>query len=318
MRTTFLALALPLFLLGAKREPPTPVPPPEPASVTETTTDLLKTMEMSGSVTLEDPGAEPRATIVLAPRPGASATLEVTQRMTMTMAMNGQSMPVPATNTVTTSRIAVGPADAEGNVRIRNEIQNLQTTGGGDAGAAANAAAEAFRGVTTSIVVSPAGRILGVEAETTGDPAMAEMVRQISKQALQNMPMFPVEAVGIGARWRTEYEVSIAGFTLLAEMTSTLREVAPESVVIDIATTMQQGNSLMQLPGLPPDAKIEITRLVAEGTGTMRVDLENLATLLDQKMKMDMGMTISMGSESMPPMAMSMQMEQEMSTKKLD
>lgn len=74
----------------------------------------------------------------------------------------------------------------------------------------------------------------------------------------------------------------------------------------------------MQLPGLPPDAKIEITKLVAEGNGTMRVDLGSLATLLDQKMKMDMAMTISMGDESMPPMGMSMQMEQEMSTKKLD
>lgn len=299
-----LLCALPLMLLGAAPAPPSDV-----------MRSVMNSFELHGGVVLESAGEMPRERLHFAPVAGAAITVEQTQQMSMTMTVNGQGAPVPASTTLTTTRSSVSGPDRSGNMRVRSEILGVQQSGG-VAGTAT--AVDAMRGLATEMLVSPEGKIVGIEVTNAADPAMAQMVEQIAKGAVQNLPQFPAEPVGIGARWRLEYDISVAGMSMLAETTNTLRSHDGNTVVIDVETSIQRGNSAFNFPGMPPDVSVEIGKLVGNATGTMTLDLATLASSGEQKMTMDMQMSMTMSQAGMPPMSMQMHMDQVIASRRVE
>ena len=301
-------LGLPLLLLGAKSSKKGESAPPDASasSAQEMTRQLLDTMSMNIQVTLEDPGAEPRQALVFKPRAGAVTTTEMTQHIAMSMVVKGQSMAMPPQDMVTTQRCTVSAPDAAGNTRVHTEVVDVSSPAGAAAG-------NALTGMAFDLVVSPAGRVTGVEVTGGGDPMVSEMVGRMSKEAMQSVATFPADPVGVGARWTTEAEVGMAGIPFIAETTSTLRSLTDARADLDVTIQIRAGDSQLQFPGLPPDAKLDLTKLVGTGTGTQSVDLTTLTNTLQQKMTMDMEMTMSMGASPGGPggMTMAMHMDQE-------
>lgn len=276
---------------------------------------LMNSFEIHGGVALENPGQLPRGRIHFAPVAGAAVTVEQTQQMTMTMTVNGQGAPVPASTTVTTTRSSVNGPDRSGNMRVRSEILGVQQSGGVEGTAAA---VDAMRGLATEMVVSPEGKIVGVEVSNAADPAMAAMVEQIAKGAAQNLPQFPSEPVGVGARWRLEYDIGVAGMSMLAETTNTLRSHDGNTVVIDVETSIQRGDAAFNFPGMPPEVNIEIGALVGNATGTMTIDLATMASSGEQRMTMDMQMSMTMSQAGTPPMSMQMHLDQMIASRRVE
>lgn len=299
-----LLCTVPLALLGA-----------EPAPPNDVMRSVMNSFEIHGGVVLESPGQMPRERLHFAPAGGAVTTVEQTQQMTMSMTVNGQGAPVPPSTTVTTTRSSVNGPDRSGNMRVRSEILGVRQSGGAEG---TSAAVDAMRGLATELLVSPEGKIVGVEVTNAGDPAMAAMVEQIAKGAVQNLPQFPAEPVGVGARWRLEYDISVAGMSMLAETTNTLRSHDGNTVVVDVETSIQRGNSAFNFPGMPPDVSVEIGSLVGNATGTMTIDLATLASSGEQKMTMDMQMSMTMSQAGMPPMSMQMHMDQVIASRRVE
>lgn len=299
-----LLCALPLTLLGA-----------EPAPPTDVMRSVMNSFEMHGGVVLESAGQMPWERLHFAPVAGKVTTVEQTQQMSMTMTVNGQGAPVPATSTVTTTRSAVRGPDEQGNMRVRNEIIGMEMVGG--AATVQSSVVDSLQGMATEMVVSPEGKIVGVEVTNAADPTMAQLVEQIAKGAAQNLSQFPSEPVGIGARWRLEYDISVAGMSLLAETTNTLRSHDGNTVVIDVETSIQRGNSAFNFPGMPPDVIVEIGNLVGNGTGTMTLDLATLASTGEQKMTVDMQMSMTMAKVGAPTV-MRMHVDQVIASRRVE
>ena len=101
----------------------------------------------------------------------------------------------------------------------------------------------------------------------------------------------------------------------IAESTSTLRSLTDSRADLDVVLGIRAGDSHLAFPGLPPDAKLDLTKLTGSGTGSQSVDLGSLTSAVNQKLGMDMEMQMSMpqmGSKT--PMVMSMHMDQDIST----
>lgn len=290
----FAGVLLPLLLLGAKK-PREPEPPPPPSA-----TEILRTMKLDTTVALLDPGAEPRRVVRFVPRPGASATVEMTQRSATSMTLNGQSMEMPAAETVTTSRYSVGRPDGEGVVRVR-----VEEVGG-----------TALGGMNIELLVSPEGQLTSF-AMLGGDPETSAMIEGLGESISRSLPQLPTEALGVGARWRTELSFDMAGLAFTAETTSVVTGLSDTSLDLALTTTLRKGESASPFPGLPPGAELSIRRFEGAGSGTQRIDLVTLATTTDQRLTLDFEMAATMpdAPEGMETMNVAMRVDQVQSSR---
>lgn len=189
---------------------------PEPT----TTTEAPAAAGPSGyTVTVEDPGAEPRRQLRLQAEVGAVDAVTQRQEMAIEVRAGGQVQSAPTSVTemdvsyeiedVTDERItAVGTYD---DVRVLDEPGTDPATN-----AQVRELLEAFRGATATTSYAPNGVVLSAEIDGLDLPGTAgPMVEQLASSLTDSVESlsvpFPDEAVGAGARWRVDTRTEIVG-----------------------------------------------------------------------------------------------------------
>lgn len=278
------------------------------------TADLLAEVRFDQKITLISAGSGPKTVVRYVPEPGAAATYELKTRIGMDMSMtgpDGQPMSMPLgqmmPTTVLTMRHTVGQPVKNGMIPVKIEQTDVRVV---DAAPemleVMKQSLEQTRGMAFQVLVDPAtGRPVQLDVAPGTDPAIGQAIQGLADQMTQQMAMFPAEAIGRGAKWTTESDMNLSGMSMRAVQTSTVTAITPEALEMDVTTTMKIGQGPLQLPGMPPEAKVDITRFTGSGAGKMRVDLATLVTTGTVTMDVDMAMRIG-GADAAMDMGMKM------------
>jgi len=108
------------------------------------------------------------------------------------------------------------------------------------------------------------------------DPTAANLMSQVSDQVGSLAVPFPVEAVGIGARWRGVSSARSTGIDARQTYEYTVRERDADHVVLDVEYTQTAPRQRAELPGVPTGTKVSITKFRVAGTGTATIGLSAL------------------------------------------
>jgi len=285
--------------------------------------DVVGGMKFDFLVTLEDPGAEPRAVLAYRPRPGATVTFEAVSSSqsegSVTMP-GGQTTPMPTGNktpaTVTTTRNTVGDPLPNGIIPVHVEMLGTRVVGdaSGEGARAMTDAWAMMKGMSFQVLVDTNGRPVQMDVEGGADPAMAGAMQGLMDQMTAAIGGLPTEPVGVGGKWSVDSAMSMLGMEMKVHATNTLLAVTPDSLDLGIVSTIHMDQGTMQIPGMPPGFAPQITRMTGSGSGTQHIDLTTLVTTGTMTTDVSMDMAIQMPGASGGKMAMTMRMHQSSDT----
>lgn len=234
------------------------------------------------SLTLLDPGAEPRSLVRFVPVPGR-ATLTMTMRDASTIEIEGVDPVRTASTTTMTWEVATLPAGTDGRVRTELHLRDasIETAEGPDAAAdLARDQIERMIGLSGWTVTDPSGRVVdsGIDVPETIDPTIARSFQTLLDGYTDLPAAFPDVPVGLGAEWRS---VAVSPATDLAtgsvaESTSRLiaRDGTSVTTAVDVRSTQDPGP--ISFPGLPEGTLVFVIGGEGSGTGRMTTDLGGL------------------------------------------
>jgi len=274
VRRRTLALVLALSLAAAAcggDDDATPTPTTTSEATTTTAEDATTTTSAPGSgvtVTLLDPGAEPR--VALRYRVVEGATDAVTQRNEVTIAQEvggqRQELAVPATE-IDIDYAAEDVGD--GRFTAVGTFGAARASGGDPAAAAeTQRLLQLLEGASIATVTTDRGQIVETAIEgldETGNPVFDELASSLADQAASLAFPFPEEPVGVGARWSISTEVEIAGLPLRAEYLVTATRVDEDGADADVEATLTFVAGPVELQG----TRAEVIDGQLAGTGTV-------------------------------------------------
>jgi hypothetical protein len=265
-------------------------------------------------VQLIDAGAEPRRELRynLAAMQGGSMVMD----MDMTMTMSNPMM--PATTQVlprmsmqmTLQNVQV---TAEDHLRYEftlNQTQILPRDGADPALIPLLESAMATMGTMTGhAVVDSRGNTIETDmVSTTTDPAMAAQLQSI-EDSMKNMTApFPIEAVGVGARWSLPMEVTSSGFTISQTATYELVSLTEETVVMNIQIVQSASAQQIFSPDVPAGMNMFVDNYTGVGSGTLTISLASLIPTSSMTLDSETAMSVDDGTGTRVPV-MSMQMQ---------
>jgi hypothetical protein len=267
-------------------------------------------------VVVQDFGEAPREQIRYQFTAGSTET--ATMSMRMQMSMGGQQMPgiaIPAINVPMTLRTTEVRGD--GTARYEFETSAASIDGGSGANPALEQALASSLGQIDELSgwyrIDARGNILESSfALPTGAPAgmpvqAGQMLNEMQAQMQQISAPFPVEAVGIGARWQVSSTAVMMGTPIALNMEYTLLARDGDRVELGLKALETVTAPAAGAPGIPPAAQAAPAAMEATATGKMIIDVNRMVP------QQEMTTTTSMSS-AMPTsgqgqsMAMSMQM----------
>lgn len=227
------------------------------------------------TVTVEDDGEEPRRELRVRRAAGDVDRVTQLQETTLEMAMGGQQQSVTNPPIELDLRYVVDAA-TDDRIELTGSYEDIRIGEGGDPAVAAQLreSLDALREATAHTSITPRGSILEGRMEGLDMPGMAgQIAEQLTSSMAENaqslsMP-FPVEAVGVGARWRVETETEIGGLPIELTTVIELTELDDERA----AGTVEQ--ALRFVPGEVEVFGAQATVVSGElaGTGTIEWDL---------------------------------------------
>jgi hypothetical protein len=263
-----------------------------------------------------DYGAAPRQELRYTYTVGEAKSATMNMGMEMTMSMGDVQMPG---TTIPTIRVPMSIQTTEvrpdGSARYEVRMSDAELAAGGDGNPMlAQALAMSMRemaDMSTWVWVDARGQTLdgGFDAQSGGNPQMAQVMGSFQNQLQQMAAPFPVEAIGVGARWELTTQLQMSGVDIMQTAEYTLLGLEGGVVELGIAMTQKMSAQPSAIPGAPMEALAALANLTSEGSGTMKVDLNYTMpyTEIAMSSSMSMGMP-AQGQGQSPPMNMNIQM----------
>lgn len=224
--------------------------PADPAATTATSQAAPSESDDGASpytVTLEDPGREPRQRLRIEVAPGDVD--RVTQRQETTIEVRAgdqvQSAPSPVTELDLTHTVVEVDGEritAEGTY---DDVRVLDSPGADPATVAqVRELLSGFLDATAHTTYTARGGIIdvrldGLELEGPGAAFVDQLAASITDSAESLSVPFPDEPVGAGARWRVDAEVVLAGLPVEVTSTVTLSELTDDRATGSIEQRMR-------------------------------------------------------------------------------
>ena len=255
---------------------PTTTPAPEPTAAPEAESTTATPGEGSlppgfsavvlnqVSLTISEPGAEPRVRLLLQPTPGESASFEQTVATSVYQDVNG--VPSIDVEIVTTSTFTQSVIDGpEG-------FTTLVTTFGPGTATGADPAAvqgsqdylDALDGAKIEMLLeSVASNVVGYRTDLP-----PEVIDLVLGPLLEASGATPGEALGVGAQWTAKQLISSGGVEIDQTTRSTLVEITDSQFVVESEVIQTLGPGGISIPGLGAvDGNLE-------GTGVLTVAID--------------------------------------------
>ncbi len=259
--------------------PETTAPPPTTVAPTTAppTTVAINPDGAESVATLLDAGAEPRQELRFDYADGDTFAFDTEVSQAISQTINGVAGPDGAPVLTTLGQT--------GTVTVMGDAFVLESTTDsaigvveGDAALTAQvqAALDAVLGLVERRVVDPSGIVFEFELLNTDgmDPAILGPAATAGENGVALA--FPLEAVGVGARWETVATLEVSGLSV--EQVTAYEVLSIDGPIVELSVTSSQfvaPGSAMDIPG----AEATVEAWSAEGRGTMTVDLTSPAAL---------------------------------------
>lgn len=244
-------------------------------------------------LTVIDAGAEPRRALRYALPEGATSRLHMTQEVATTMRVGGRVLGSPTSFPIV-SDMTLGPArqGREGVFVVPFVIDSF-ALGRSDAipeAARARMAAllRSMEGIRGQSEISAQGQTLSSTLELPPDlpPNLRDMMNGMREAFVKAAVPFPTEAVGVGARWRTQKHVVQNGIAMDVSASYTLTALDEDGGTFDAQVS---GSAPRQeLPVGADGTRSELTSMVVRGESHARFHLQSLATELRSWTEVDL------------------------------
>ena len=252
-------------------------------------------------LTVIEKGAKPRVKLELRPEVPSSQTIDFTMATTMGGAMPAVSVPPIRMG----MRLDAQEQDGD-RTRYTYEVTEVEIVGATDMGPALEEALAPMVGINGSAWVDTAGATSGM---TTNFPpgVPPQMQSEFAKNLELTTIVFPSQKVGVGAKWKTDQDITRDGMMLHQTAAWTLVSVEGSKAVFDVAIQQSAPTQNLELAELPPGATMELTSLSSKGAGRTEIDLTKVSPVSsNMSMSMDMAMKATGPDGSEMPMSMSM------------
>lgn len=278
LRRTHLALSLVLLTAVACGSGDSPTPAAAP-STTEATLPPT-TVAPKPTVTLDFAGAEPRKPLALRLAAGTTNKVAMVNTLGMTLTIDGQAVPgavLPGTKTVMEERVERVDADGTAHYSTTFIDVSVVPTRGADPEVvkATQAGINSLKGARGSATVDVQGNVTNVafDTSTVSDPAVKATLESMSSQLGNLSTPFPVEPVGVGARWSVKGSATVSGIKMTTTTRFTLRSRTGDRYELDVAQDAAGVPGPAPFPNLPAGASASITSFNMRSTGQTSGDL---------------------------------------------
>jgi len=270
-------------------------------------------------VKLLEPGGEPRKVLRLKPNQGDQQTVVMSTKTTMDMQLGdipAQKMKLPVMEI--TMSTTVKEVSKEGDVTYEVQFQDSSVSEDvevmpqiieGLKTVLSNLKGMSGTGTMSSRAI---GKKLDLKVPDTADPQTKQIIEQM-KQSFANMSApFPVEAVGLGAKWEARTPLQYQGMKI--NQTVVYELTALEEGRISTKSTISQNaaNQKIQSPAMPA-LKLDLTKMEGHGTGETTMELSKIVAT-DGQAEMHADLNMAMNAEGQKQ-TMTMKMDSTVSVK---
>ncbi len=296
--------ALTLLLVAApagRAEDKPAAPPAAPAKLAGSTVKLL------------EPGAEPRALLRLRIPKG--------QKERALMSLSTMAATKASAMTITMEfTVEVKEPTPERDIPYDLVLGTLGMDVGQVAGSSVKGAMDkalgSLKGAVASGTVTERGQTKGLTFRLP--EGVSPIVKDSFEQTLDQMkdygpPFLPEEPVGLGGRWEVAATLTVNGMTIDNVAVYTLKARAGDRLDLAVVVTQTGRPGPVQLPGVPPETKVELVSQSGTGSGTLQYDLarftpikSEMKTLGKSQMKISAGgKTVDQSVDTQADMTMS-------------
>ncbi|HEX5069092.1 MAG TPA: hypothetical protein VFV78_02665 [Vicinamibacterales bacterium] len=256
-------------------------------------------------VTVISAGAAPRKLLRYQIPAGYTGNLTLMSEISTTNNIMGQTMPMTMPTTTTSATLAATNIAENGDITYTVSLTDLKLEGGdGLFAQAMGGMTDQLKGAITSIKNTATMTNRGVMKSSkmdVPDPAMKELLSQMSG-SLDNLgTALPEEAVGVGAKWEVRVAVTTSGAVNFLKTTYEVTSLDGQTVGLKVTseqTAPAQPVSNAMLSGM--GAEVTMDKLTGAGTGTLVIKLDSLVPTSTMESTTSSSMTVNMAGQSLP------------------
>lgn len=234
----------------------------------------------TAQVKLLNPGKGDRQVLRFKPTVGTRQVSLMSFDQTLTLAMMGQEMPAVVAPMVT-STIEVVVTKVEANGDVHYQVRYLDVDVVAKPGTrpemldVMRSQLKVLQAMSGDFVMSDRGQVKSgrFELPDQADPILRSVLEQFSQSMHQISLPLPETAIGVGAQWQTTVTMALAGMNLTQMATYELASFSNNVATLKIQMAQQAPPQMINAPGLPTTAKIQLKKLQSEGQGQSTLDL---------------------------------------------
>lgn len=261
----------------------------EAAAPTTTTTSAPTTTATGpaaeeASITVEDPGAEPRQALRLQLEEGDASEATMTMAMSTSMEANGEPLPggeIPAIQ-ITIRNEVVEVDDEAGTFTTRFSYAGADIVDDGtvdpQTAAAMREGLSVLDGLAGTATLTSRGESVSSDFDVPEDldPSSRQMLEQVSQQVETLTVPLPEEEVGVGAIWRVETASSLGGIDTVLAVTYELKELDDTRYVLGVAYEQTAPPQEANFEGAPEGTVATVEEYLVTGDGEVSGDLAQI------------------------------------------
>lgn len=257
----------------------------------------------SPTITLLAPGSAPRTALRYVIPAAQKSRMDMTTSMSMATSVGGGSMPVDMPTMRMSIELGVTGVAPNGDISYDLAFTGMTMDSAPDTNPMVTQALQGLIAGITSIKGTATVSNRGVTKATkldVGDPAMQQVLSQMTS-SVENLSMpFPEEAVGAGARWEVRQTITSGGQTVFQKTEYDLVSIEGSAVSMTVKTEQTAPPQAVSNPALPAGAEMTLEKLSGSGTGTIVVHLNSLVPTSTLESTTSTAMTMNMNGQSMP------------------
>jgi hypothetical protein len=250
------------------------------------------------TVALIKPGQGPKKVLRYQFQKGRKRNFAMDMEVVATRVVNGQ--PTPGTPPITISMSGTSLTVAADDQKAQRENTFLNFTPSSEGlppmmVEQMKAQFGALKGIQLVETVSTQGQILdlSIKEESVTNPEALALVQNLQDGMSNAFLALPAEAVGVGAEWKGTSTITTAGLNILQENTVVLKSLNGNRATVEVTFKQSAGKQILDAPGLPPGAQVELVSMEGGGTGTVTVDFSTLVTDSKSSLRMAVDTKIS-------------------------
>lgn len=254
-----------------------------------------------GSLEVLAEGSEPRYLLKYQAPAGTKQKMEMA--MDITMDMMGMTVNTPTMIMKADVEVVSVAGDQITNKMTFSDVDIKETKDSMPGVAdAMRGAMDKIKGVSTTMVIAPNGKVISMKVDAPNDPMLAQTMQQTQQGLDQMVAQLPDKPVGKGAKWRAKQTIDQNGMKIDQTIVFEVVEVSATTAKIKGVATMSAPKQDINQGGMT------MTLEKMDGSGTTDLDIDFTKVVPAVKGNIDMKMKISAMGQSQE-MAMKMKMD---------